>query len=146
MHVNLNFYKNLLEKYPIFTKISTSGIMFTLSDLTVQKFTRKKPEDKWDWKRTARMSFFGFFIYGPFLPGYLWSLERISAAIVNPVSKINPLVKLALDQTGGSTIICSMFSIWNSIGQGHSLPEAGNQLRKEYFQLVYNSIISFFFF
>ena len=65
-----------------------------IGDYLSQLVTRKSTDEKWDYKRTARMSFTGFTLMGPCL--YFWhrSLEKYCHFSGNK----GVLQKLALDQ------------------------------------------------
>lgn len=81
----LRFYLNSLDKYPIRTKLITSGIMAACSDLMIQKIEKSHDHrsDNYgefntniDWKRTLNMASWGFLIV-PFMHAWYNILERV---------------------------------------------------------------------
>ena len=108
---------NLFHKYnaalinrPIITKSITGTFLFSLGDFLAQKIERRmgSGKDTFDFRRCAQMGFFGGCISSPFL--HYWyggALVRLSAYVKNP--KMQPLAKVAIDQTAGSTMFLSGF-------------------------------------
>jgi hypothetical protein len=61
-------YTRLLEKYPLLTKMVTSGVLFSFGDAITQILIDKKP--KFDFSRNLNLLIVGTTYVGPLL--HLW--------------------------------------------------------------------------
>jgi len=77
----------------------------------IQKPVKKVVQSYFDWYRLARMSFFGFCIFGPYLNFYFIALERL----VPSTLRFANLRKLFVDQPVGASIFCLGFITYNTL-------------------------------
>jgi hypothetical protein len=68
-------YTRLLEKYPIVTKMLTSGALFSFGDAFTQILVDKKP--KFDFYRNLNLFFVGTIYIGPLL--HVWYCKILPA-------------------------------------------------------------------
>ena len=75
-------YDRLLIRYPMPTKMLTTGFLFGLGDFLCQNIQQKdSPKFNLDMKRLARFSFLGCFLVTPILNlQYGYVLPRFAAA------------------------------------------------------------------
>lgn len=85
----------------------TSGIIFSIADVVSQQgFEGQGP--KHDWMRTARLAFYGTFIFAPLTNTWLGILERVKMS-----SKVGTIaLRTGLDLTLWGSFIVGVYCEW----------------------------------
>mmetsp|Transcript_6228 Transcript_6228/g.5349 ORF Transcript_6228/g.5349 Transcript_6228/m.5349 type:complete len:189 (-) Transcript_6228:13-579(-) len=121
-------YNKLLTKYPLPTKMATSGFLFGVGD-TLCQYIEQHKSDKFqvNFKRLARFSFFGCFLGAPILNFHYGTiLQRISTK----TTPMATLVKVAFDQTFFATFFITYIFTVMPLLEGKGL-EVGKQAVQE---------------
>ena len=92
----LAWYNLMLDKYPIRTKMITSGVLYGVGDILAQKGTR--PNDSFDIRRCVRASIFGFVFMGPLAHYHFAFLERLVVTKYPLRAAVMPFAETAIDQ------------------------------------------------
>ena len=91
------FYNSLLLKYPLPTKMVTSGFLFGIGDTLCQYIEQyKKDSFVLNFSRMARFSFFGCFMAAPVLNFHYGTILQKISPLTTPMATLK---KVAFDQT-----------------------------------------------
>merc|ERR1712212_1073941 len=115
-----------MGKYPFTVQILTAGAITTAGDLVAQTITKKK-HDRYDLRRTAVMSAFGFCYFGPVCTSWLALLNRM---------KVSPLRSLIIDQSVAAPIITAGFVLLHPVLSGKPWIESRNNFKAQYISIM----------
>ncbi|GHJ87371.1 hypothetical protein NliqN6_3773 [Naganishia liquefaciens] len=151
-------YNVLLRVHPLKTRMITSGTLFVIGDMISQHVIEERPfgpgvwsdekhataaEDRQAeghvWVRTARLAFYGTFIFAPLSHNWLRLLERVK--LHSKMSTV--LAKVALDVSVWGAFIVGVFWTSNGILEGKSPSEIQDKVSAAYLPSWCKSILVF---
>ena len=109
-------YLTQLERYPLATKCTTSGLLMVGSDGLRQGLERQGDDAafRWDAARTARLTAFSIAVHAPYLHWYHPFVEAIYARH----GVRHTVVKVALDQALAAPPFLSLFLAYTALAEG----------------------------
>ena len=116
-------YLRALERRPLTTKCTTSGLLMVGADATRQRL--EDAEQPYDAPRTARLTAFAILIHAPFLHAYHPIAERLWARY----DIRHTVVKVGLDQAFSAPVFLSIFLPFTALAEG--LGASGARARVE---------------
>ena len=123
------FYNRLLTKYPLPTKMVTSGVLFGLGDIICQGIEQNKSEKfKLDITRLNRFLFFGCFLGGPVLSFHYSTVLQWISTKTTPLAILS---KVAFDQTFFATFFLSYIFLGMPLLEGKKLEEAKEGVKEK---------------
>ncbi|KAI3640854.1 hypothetical protein MIR68_001732 [Amoeboaphelidium protococcarum] len=97
----IRWYQRVLQQYPYTTQMATAGVLFATGDVMAQKVYNPlllgKPEQKYDYIRTLRMTAYGFFVAGPATFAWYRWLDR-NVVMAGRNQSLVTATRVALDQ------------------------------------------------
>ena len=128
-------YSDLLEAYPLPTKVVTSGVISFSGDLISQSVISG---ENFDFPRCVRYTTAGALLVGPVLHFWYAFLNRA----IPGASLMKNLKRLLLDQLLFSPCFtCVFISSLSIIGEGKSVVHTIRKLRQDFFTIVLNGWI-----
>jgi hypothetical protein len=118
-------YLNAMKRWPMRTKIATSGGLTAFADVLSQYFEGKK---SWDWKRTAFRTGWGMAISAPV--GHYWmvGLDKM----IKGTGVMSTIAKVAIDQFGFYPIFSSLFfGSYAMVHDGATPKEAWERIKSD---------------
>ena len=123
------WYNGMLHKYPLPTKMITSGFLFGLGDVICQKIEQSN-KDKFvvDKKRLARFSFFGCFMGAPVLNFHYGTILQWVSPKTTPLAT---LAKVTVDQTLFAPFFITYIFMTLPLMEGKTLEDGKKSVREK---------------
>ena len=123
------FYNRLLTKYPLPTKMVTSGFLFGIGDVLCQSIEQYKAEKfKLNLTRLSRFSFFGCFMAAPVLSFHYGTILQWISTKTTPLAI---LTKVAFDQTFFAIFFLYYIFMAMPLIEGKNLEEAKEGVKEK---------------
>eukprot|EP00834_Sanchytrium_tribonematis_P008817 NODE_1204_length_1800_cov_0.690182.p2 type:complete len:170 gc:universal NODE_1204_length_1800_cov_0.690182:891-1400(+) len=128
----MNFYKRAMAKSPFITQCVLTGILLGAGDGIAQKIEDK---EKYDFKRTIKMSAFGLCAVGPVVVTWMNILDKVKFASMYATVG----ARLALDQFAFTPFSLTGFFTGLSLIEGHSLDQIKVKLNEKFYDTLTTS-------
>jgi len=124
----LRAYNAALIRRPMVAQCGTSALLFGSGDLIAQQGIEKKGFKNHDWARTARITFYGGFLFGPVITKWFQFLSRLQ--FPSPAKKA--IYSTTLDQAFLSPGMVAFFFTSMTLLEGKKFVDVKERLSKTY--------------
>lgn len=121
-------YNAALKRRPMLYQCATAGVLYASGDIIAQQLIERRGLRNHDIARTARLGFYGGFLFGPIITKWLQFLQRLQ--FKTPLRGV--LYKTYLDQGVLTPAVVAFFFGSMSVLEGKGITEATERISDNY--------------